>query len=345
MTEIIRIEVASQVVSVPIDKKTLGDFISGLLGQPQTLERVFDSAFSIDHSWLLHLCSLILQRLTQQNAPEPLSFEATINYREGYVRKISSYPAFEHFSETQNIVCVSLRINMFFLIQFPSKAVPERQELILEFKAKETSSSLMESFFNRAQESGKFRIEIRHTERTWADDILHLVSKEFEGVQTKDGDLKNWMRKAFIPYSILLFPVSMMAAIILDLWGKSETKAFWRTRIESLVSGSNSDLQALHQKVDILLGKEREGASGSFGGLFGYDALFAIAMAVAGAVVILAIALARPSPSFIVMSKATENYRNATLVKLKRRNLLLLGSMVLSVVLGVLGNYIYDKIK
>jgi hypothetical protein len=80
MEEIVKIEADEQAFALSVDKRKLGEFISGLLGQPQSLEREFDEPFSANHQWFLHFFSLILQRIQQQNSPEPISFSATIKY-------------------------------------------------------------------------------------------------------------------------------------------------------------------------------------------------------------------------------------------------------------------------
>lgn len=54
MTEVVNLDVAESSVALAVDKKKLGEFISGLLGQPQTLERKFDNSFSADHHWFIH---------------------------------------------------------------------------------------------------------------------------------------------------------------------------------------------------------------------------------------------------------------------------------------------------
>jgi hypothetical protein len=43
MVDVIRFEIEEKDLSIPIDKKVLGKFISGLLGQPQTFERKIET--------------------------------------------------------------------------------------------------------------------------------------------------------------------------------------------------------------------------------------------------------------------------------------------------------------
>jgi hypothetical protein len=341
MSDIIKLEVADKAVSVPIDKKTLGEFISGLLGQPQILERHFDSAFSIDHPWLIHFCALILQRIQQQNAPEPLAFEATIGYQDGVVRTVTSLPAFEHFSETQNIISTAVEISIALLIQFPSKQVPERQELVIAFDTNNSQQSLMESLVGKAPPVGQISIGIRHTERTWADDLLRLIEEEVNGVQIAEMRLKKWMRKAFFPFVTFLFPLSMVFALVASEWSNRRSRGDLAAKITEVLSSNDEGLRSLHEKVNLLLSNAVSSSERAFGSALSVASSFCIAIIV----FVSGLFLARPIPSFVILSKAAEKHKIETMEKLQRKNLVLLLSMIGSVALGVLGNFLYDKIK
>ena len=114
-------------IALPVPPEQLGKFISSLLGQPQTLEREISGPFDIDQAWVTHLCAMIFQRVNQQNLAEPLTFEATITYRDNVKRKIQTFPAFEHFSESKKLVSTGIKISIAFLIKFPNKETPEKQ--------------------------------------------------------------------------------------------------------------------------------------------------------------------------------------------------------------------------
>jgi hypothetical protein len=341
MSEVLKIEVAEQSVSVPIDKKVLGQFISGLLGQPQTVERSFKAAFSIDHAWLIHLCSLIFQRVNQQNAPEPLAFEATVLYRDGLSRKVSSYQAFEHFSETQNAVCVGVKIDISLLIQFPGKEIPERQELIFYFSTELKDTTFLETMFGGGLGIGETAVVIRHTERTWADDILNLISKELESIQVHDNSLKKFLRKSFLPFASLLFPISMLITMSIQTWMNSGTRKQLEAHIASLLASHDVSLQGLHEKANALL----QSANYVNNEKSGFPLAFLMSIAVPVIVLLLGMALAQPSPSFLLMSKASQKHKTDTEAKQKRKLLVLIGSMVLTIALGVASSFLYDRMK
>ena len=70
-------------ISLPVKKKDLGRFISGLLGQQQTIERDIDIKFNIDHSWLVNLHDLISQRIHQQADAHLTDFTSVIYFEKG----------------------------------------------------------------------------------------------------------------------------------------------------------------------------------------------------------------------------------------------------------------------
>lgn len=328
-------------INVPVEKRVLGEFISGLLGQPQSIERSFESIFSIDHDWLVHLCSLILQRINQQNAPEPLAFEAHIYYQNGVERRLTTLPAFNHFAETQAIVSTGIKINLSVLIQFPNKSVPERQELILHFLTREWKSDIFENLFGRQSGTGFVSIEIRHTERTWADDLMRLISDEVDAICLPENGIKKTFRKVFFPFAFFSVPVIMIASLALAAWSERGLNTRLQAQTLDILSSKNLDIVNLHAKVNILL----ERANAAEAARFGSQSFLIWSLLIMIIVFLGGVFVGRPSPSFVIMSKAAEKYREKTLRKLKRKYWALLGSMGASVVLAIAANFIYDYLK
>lgn len=342
MSEVIKIEVADQSVSVPIDKKTLGQFISGLLGQPQSLSKEIEAPFVIDQSWLVHLCSLVLQRISQQNAPEPISFIVEIGYIGGLSRQISSLNAFEHFSETQNAICESVKIKISLLIHFPGKETPEKQEITVAFKAKMRTQSALEAIFGKSISAGEMSIEIRHTERTWADDLLNLITKEFESVQAEETRLKKFLRKFFLPFSSLLFPLSfLIGSVVLPITTKGSTDTITKN-INNLISSKEVGDKVFNAKLNALLEAENFTLNKAAPNIeLSYIAYFVTAIMI----LIIGVILSQPAPSFILVSKASERNKKQVEERQKKKLIIAGASMVGSLILGIAGNYIYDHLK
>jgi hypothetical protein len=343
MNKLSNVTIENSGVMLPVDPKDLGQFISSLLGQPQTFERLILRPFAVDHAWLVHLLSATLQRIQQQNAPEPLTFEATIQYQNGYRRKLSSFAAFQHFAETQNLVSTAVKFEIAILIQFPDKKVPERQTIFVSFDSRYEDLSLVDLYFKKDIELGQIRVEIRHTERTWADDVFNLIEREVGQIAPPEAGFKSFIKDIglpSIPYAIVL---SLLAVMVYLIGKIARGQPLLAAKAKELLNRPDQTLEGLHGKLDLIL-KDRltllEGA------LFERLDLVVIGGSVLVVVVIaLATGFARSAPSFVTLTPAALLYREKLLSRLKRKNAFVLISMIISVVLGILGNYIYDQIK
>ncbi|MDM7480400.1 MAG: hypothetical protein P3W96_000020, partial [Halomonas sp.] len=77
-------------VKVPIKKKDFGDFITNLLGQPETISDKKIGVFEAKYEWLVHLHHLIDQRINQQAKSNLVDFSAVFNYRDAPERKMGN---------------------------------------------------------------------------------------------------------------------------------------------------------------------------------------------------------------------------------------------------------------
>ncbi|WP_174907959.1 hypothetical protein [Burkholderia diffusa] len=341
MTDILKITVENQDVNLPVTRKTLGDFISGLLGQPQTLEKKDEVAFTVDHAWLIHIVSLITQRVAQQNLAEPLTFEATIDYRGGLTRKVSTFPAFEHFSETQNVVCIGVKLDISLLIQFPGKNHAEKQQITVTLKTNEREKSIVDNLFAKNIITGQMNLEIRHTERTWADDMLNLISKEFELVQTHENKIKKFLRKIYVPITGALFPIFILAGTMISTF-RSKMNNSIVDQIDNLSNIAQSNPDITNKKLNALLLFAKSQIDNQ---RFGFIPPLIASIGVGTFVVIIGSTLAAPIPSFILLSRASEKNKSDVEKKLNRNLLLTIGSAIVTVALAIVANYIYDKLK
>ncbi|WP_156328071.1 hypothetical protein [Massilia sp. WF1] len=243
----------------------------------------------------MHFFSLILQRIQQQNAPEPLAFEAKILYENKVERKITCWQAFQHFTETQNIVSVAVQFNLALLIHFPSKETPERQEIIIGFDANNRRKALgvFDSILGISGASGIIGVEIRHTERTWADDILRLIETEISNIQVPEAKLRIYLRKAFGPLSAFSFPIMLVGSLAYTQW--TERNDGISDKAAKLIKVGDTSLQVLHDKINILILEAERNSTGRVGNL----KVVIYSLLVAVLIYIVGIFLAQPNPSFV----------------------------------------------
>lgn len=100
MNQVVTIKHNNSEIALPCEDEQLGEFISSLLGQPQSIEKFFRLPFEFDHTWAIHLISLIEQRLYQQNEFQIVSFQSNIKFKDKTQRKLSSIEAFKTYAET-----------------------------------------------------------------------------------------------------------------------------------------------------------------------------------------------------------------------------------------------------
>ncbi|MCD5970400.1 hypothetical protein [Pseudomonas quasicaspiana] len=172
-----------QFIQVPIKKKDFGDFITSLLGQPETINGRKKGSFKIDHAWLVNLHHLIEQRIVLQAKSTLVDFTAVISYNDAPERTITTAKGFIHFQETRITTTKSIVLTWTYLVIFPGKPAPEKQEISVRFVA--TPSILVtgpEAAFNRidAPSGGLAMFTVAHTERTWGDDISGLLIREVD---------------------------------------------------------------------------------------------------------------------------------------------------------------------
>ena len=67
-------------VLIPCAQEDFATFISGLLGKPQTIQRLHGAAFEVDRNGIENMFLLVNQRLRQQNAATLIQFTIQIFY-------------------------------------------------------------------------------------------------------------------------------------------------------------------------------------------------------------------------------------------------------------------------
>lgn len=171
-------------IQVTIKQKDFGGFISNLLGQPESKNGYESGSFTINHEQLVNLHRLIEQRIKLQAQSTLVDFSVLIRYDDAPERKITTPNGFIHLSETRITTTKSISLIMTYLVLFPGRPSPEKQEISVKFIADSStlvtsSGSVFERVFD--YNGGLAVFEVSHTERTWGDDISALVHREVRG--------------------------------------------------------------------------------------------------------------------------------------------------------------------
>ncbi|MGZ5050185.1 MAG: hypothetical protein ACXWAS_03915 [Methylobacter sp.] len=194
-------------ITLPVRGSELGEFLSGLLGQPQSIERENKEAFDIDHAWLLNLHEVINQRIHQQASAQLMGFKVVVHFSNRMKRTLTSVEAFQTYKELQQARSIGVQIEWTYLIQFPGSNIPEKQSisfyakgepLPLERDAVRIADLLQRTLLRsiREREENTMRYRIDYTERTWGNDIENLLRDVI--ATSSRGDIQNsrygWMQ-------------------------------------------------------------------------------------------------------------------------------------------------------
>lgn len=334
-------------IVLPLKKRDLGDFITNLLGQQQTIERSRDIYFDIDHAWLVNLHELINQRISQQASANLIEFLSIIHFESGLKRTLTTAEAFQGYIETKKESITAITMLWSYLVQFPNKSYPEKQEISFHARIKQEENEIKKeykgpirlTFSTLSSDESLISYGISHTERTWGDDIETLISNQVDRVVRSQNSL--WI----VIYNFLRWgcAVGLFAfCITYPLYSISNTTSqalIPLMETYEAIQPTAIDMNILSEKLDILaqmIATTKERTASSFGIL-----LIFIAPFISG--LLLSISKLK-NHSFIVMSAHDSERREKALKKEKKRIPIMFGGYALAVLAGIIGNFAYENI-
>ncbi|MEW8552960.1 MAG: hypothetical protein AB2605_04135 [Candidatus Thiodiazotropha sp.] len=332
-----------QYVQVPIKRKDFGDFVTNLLGQPETITERKSGKFEATYEWLVHLHHLLDQRIKQQVNSDLVDFSAVFKYSDGPDRKITTVEGFLNFNEAKIVTTKSVKLTWTYLINFPNKPTPEKQEISLRLITDRAevltvgSSSVIRHTTNK---NGVASYTISHTERTWGDDISALLGREVESIFQKDTWYSKIFENTVIFIALGLFAAGLIIPDYLDQLIKEKETAQIFTAI--VPEGKGVESLSVDQKLNLaikLLDPNNQ--------LHKVEAWYRVLSLVAGIflAVFTIILFEKETPSFIVVTnedkkRKAENERKDTKSMVKK-----VLSFIAAIAAGVAGNYLYYYIN
>lgn len=177
-------------VSLPFTNDQLSQFIKSLLGTPQTISKKIKGVFVIQPDDIQSFNDLICQRVAQQNESQLIEVKSTIYFSDKSNITLNSYQDLISYYELKPLLSIGIRITWSFLIKFPNKTTPERQEIELFYSVNRNNRKYLDS-----SDEGYFSIEIRHTQRTWGVDIENIIENQIESIKKNVSRLKMFIKK------------------------------------------------------------------------------------------------------------------------------------------------------
>ncbi|EOX4440905.1 hypothetical protein ACKGLS_000659 [Vibrio alginolyticus] len=250
------------ILTIPVNKNDLGGFISDLLGQKQSLERTYDAEFEIDHSWLMNLHEMIDQRISQQANSHLINFTAVVYFKGGFKRTITTIEAFKAYHETKREISNGIKIVWEYLVHFPNRAHPEKQQisftaLLLDRPAylSRKRSGIFSKIYdelNSFDKKSMINIQIDHTERTWGDDIENIISTSILDA-TKSSSIGSIVAQfSRIVMAIVLLVGLTFYPLYSAIVEPAESISYLQADFSELKEIKNYTSEVLDKKIDLI---------------------------------------------------------------------------------------------
>lgn len=331
-------------VMLPCEPEQFKEFITGLLGKPQTLTQGFHGTFDITGRDVENLYHLVSQRVQQQNHGTLIQFSVRIVFDDGSSVLLNTLDDFLSYIEIRPVISTQVHLSWVFLIQFPDRAVPEKQTIDVSFltslRVKEGYADVDETILRSSLsvKNGCITVRIEHTARTWGADIQGLLDNHLQNLLAHEPPVRALVRRnsgkisffiGALVYAFILVAIFLTGSALLDSQN-------------SLVGKFQGASVNLSSKMDFLIGNISTG-------LWERYLIASLTYVVVGFFVSIAIGTWTAStadsrkPSFILLTQASEKSKKSVLENYESRWISFIWSIVFAVLTGILGNIAYAK--
>lgn len=341
-------------VLLPCGPEEFGEFISGLFGKPQTVERHIPGAFVLTKADVANLYHLVDQRIHQQNEATLVQFTVRIVYNDNSSVQLRSLEDFMVYGEMRPVASTGAHLSWTYLVQFRNKSILEKQQIDLSFIGSSISPRVeapIVTFDDDFDVRGEFIrrisphniiLSIQHTERTWAVDIDSLLAGAVNNFVVPRKPSAKFIHKNSGRIGVGV-SLTLLTAAALTIVFKSESFLdSYLAEAKALKAAAPTSQDALTARIDFLIEIISTGVWPRF--VFAAVAFLIIMIAVSiilGAWVSDKASI--PPRSFVLFSKAAEDETRALDQRIKRDWALFGLSLATSVVTGVLSSWLFVK--
>lgn len=335
---------ASQEIALPCDHQHFAEFVSGLLGKPQTIAKRRAGVFDVGFDEIKSFYHLVEQRVRQQNAASLIQFTVKVIYDDGSSILHSSLEGFEAYNEVRPVSVTDAILSWTYLITFPSKDAPEKQVIEVAFDTGRLpffhTSEYSIGIHSAREHAGHVSFRVKHTEWTWGADIEGRLSAHIETLMLNEPQPKMWLRKhsgkIAATFSVLAI-VGGIVSIYLNMQYFSEHQA---TLFALGRDAGSSAADTVIDKLDRIQESLATGAWYSFAMTSFLHGCATLLIALIGGAMIGSVLDEKP-PSFLSLTKQSKKQRELLLRKSRRQWRRFVGALIVAVATGVAGNYTY----
>jgi hypothetical protein len=319
----------------------LRDFISGLLGRPQTISKTFRGAFDVTADHVQDLHSLITQRVYQQNKASLIQFTAKIVFDDNSSVLLNSLAEFMTYREVRPISSQQLHLTWSFLVEFQDKRIPEKQEIDISFIASGRPTPIYEEnvavlISGKLYGGGFINFRIQHTARTWGADIEALLSGHIKNILVPPPKLREFAWKHSSKISVGVAIIFFIAALFFSFWTAS---SLWSSQ-QNQISQYIGDSTPIDSKIDFVL----KTISSAIWAKYYFSVIVFLVISLALAILLgiwVDSAADTNKPSFIVLTEQARREKEKQLNKYHKKLISFILSISTSVGAGLVSNYLF----
>lgn len=302
-------------VSLPFNENQFKDFIVGLLGKPQTITKRFRGSFEITKDNIISLFEILNQRVYQQNDAKLIQFRATIYYDDNSTVTLNGFEHLVHYNESLPIVSKAVHLTWQYLIKFRDKTTFEKQEINLSFITEMDGRISLDDDMDVYAHENQVYIRIQHTARTWGADIEGILSKHIKTIVKDNSKFYNFF--SYNPNRVQN-AISGLLAIITLIFSIFYTLK----KATNPINNHDSTFWIHHYGSLVFL-------------------ILGIYILIKGTLIVLEEFEVYNKPSFILLTAKSITQKEKTLKSFKRKWHKYLWTIIVSIILGVVGNYVY----
>lgn len=327
-------------IALPFSKDQFSEFLQGLLGDSQAIERHFGEPFVLSPIDLKGIHEALLIRVKQQNAAKLVSFSAKVLFEDESSVSFASPDSFFTYGEVKPIQSIVVIVKWIFLVHFPDKEVPEKQ--VVTFSAcghriPERLHHFLPTGFllGKGHPRHGINVRIEHTARTWGSDIENVLTNQVQHIQAD----RSWWSK-FIEDNSHWFWIGVVCVIIAGSVASS-LLAVWAYASRLRELARNATGLGINEQIEYVLSLVSSGVWPQFTFICLLFIIIVSMLATVSSVVLGGITAIPEMPSFVLFSNRSERMREKFLRKreLKERGFFV--SLGIELIAGVAVSIIY----
>lgn len=322
-------------VVLPCEPDYFRDFIAGLLGKPQTITKNIWGSFDFNKDDIANFYHLVVQRVAQQNESTLIQFTITIVYDDESTVLLNSFHDFMVYNEVRPVASVDAHLSWTFLVRFQDKKVPERQQIDVSMFTEPISDGVVRvsgahPIIKRLR--GNFSLHINHTARTWGADIEALLTGHIENLIKPVHRIKRSIHDNAVWIGLAVGIISFLASIAACFYS---TSLHVQSRMRTV--GTFPTPVAKDDYIADLI------ASGVWPRFF-FSIFIFLCLAFVVSIILgvwTGVKAENPEPSFLVLSKQSENLKQKKLASYRRNWRIFVLSLIGSIIIELAGNTLF----